>query len=316
MPIRQEEARMMKTIFKTALVVALTAIAVLFVDNGAGARGLNLEDNNPSSPGPDAQENEHASGKYAEVNGLKVYYEIHGSGRPLLLLHGAFGNTEGWASILPALTKTHQVIAIELEGHGHTRDLDRPLTYEQMAEDTAQLLKQLKVEHVDMFGYSMGGTVAFGIAIRHPELVRKLVTLGSNVGKLKDAFEPQNYKLFQGLSADFAPPQLKKPYDRMAPDPTRWPTLVKKIKDLDNNFAGYSETEVRSIKAAALIIQGDHDGVRPEHAVEIYRLIPNSQLAIIPGADHFILFTHPEKVLSLLVPFLDAPSAGDGTTGE
>src|SRR5262245_17393040 len=118
------------------------------------------------------QQKQEAKGKYAEVNGLKMYYEIHGSGQPLVLLHGAFGFAEGWGAMLPTLTKTHQVIAIELQGHGHTNDLDRPLTYEQMAEDTAALLDQLKVKDADFFGYSMGGTVALGVAIRHPELVR------------------------------------------------------------------------------------------------------------------------------------------------
>src|SRR5262249_35358906 len=124
------------------------------------------------------QQKQDSNGKYAEVNGLKMYYEIHGSGQPLVLLHGAFGFVEGWATILPALAKTHQVIMIEWQGHGRTNDLDRPLTYEQMTEDTAALLKQLKIKDADFFGYSMGGTVALGVAIWHPELVRKLAIYG------------------------------------------------------------------------------------------------------------------------------------------
>jgi len=110
-------------------------------------------------------------GRYANVNGLKMYYEIHGSGQPLVLLHGAFGFNEGWVTLLPKLTATHQVIAVEMEGHGHTHDLDRPLTYQQMVEDTVTFLRQLNIKDADFFGYSMGGVTALGVAIRHPELV-------------------------------------------------------------------------------------------------------------------------------------------------
>ena len=244
-----------------------------------------------------------------------MYYEIHGSGQPLVLLHGAFGFIEGWATVLPTLTKTHQVIAVELEGHGHTHDLDRPLAFEQMAEDTGALLKQLKIKDADFFGYSMGGTVALGVAIRYPETVRKLAIFGSATGALKDVFETESYKQFQSLSADFAPPVLKEPYDRIAPDPTRWPVLVTKIKNLESGFKGYSAAEVRSIRAQVLIMMGDHDGIRPEHAVEMYRLIPNAQLAIFPGGDHFMLWSSPDKILSALVPFLDGPLPEQGRTG-
>jgi pimeloyl-ACP methyl ester carboxylesterase len=201
------------------------------------------------------------------------------------------------------------VIAIELEGHGRTRDLNRPLSYQQMVEDTAALLRHLKIKDADVFGYSMGGVVALGVAIRHPELVRKLAILGSGSNAIKDAFEPENYKQFQSLPDDFAPPVLKEPYDRLAPDRTRWPVLVKKIKNMVNDFKGYSAAEVKTIKAKTLIMQGDRDGIRPEHAVELFRLIPNSQLAIFPGGDHFVLFSNPDLVISALAPFLDAPLA-------
>jgi pimeloyl-ACP methyl ester carboxylesterase len=248
-----------------------------------------------------------AKGNFASVNGLKMYYEIHGTGQPLVLLHGAFGFVEGWATVLPTLTKTHQVIAVELQGHGHTNDLERPLTCEQMVEDVAVLLQQLKIKDADFFGYSMGGMVALGVAIRHPALVRKLATLGSGAGSLKDAFEPEAYQQFQSLPADFAPPVLKEPYDRMSPDPTQWPVLVTKIKNMGRDFKGYSAAELKTIKAPALIMFGDREGIRLEHAVEMYRLIPNVQLAIFPGGDHFMLFHSLEKVLATLTTFLAAP---------
>lgn len=244
---------------------------------------------------------------YASVNGLKMYYEIHGSGQPLVLLHGSFGYVEGWGTVLPALAKTHQVIAVELQGHGHTNDLDRPLACEQMAEDVAALLQQLKIKDSDFFGYSMGGMVALGVAIRHPELVRKLAILGSGAGSLKDTFEPEAYNQFLSIPADFAPEVLKAPYERMSPNPSQWPVLVTKIKNMGRDFKGYPPAELKTIKAQVLIMMGDREGIRPEHAVEIYRLIPNSQLAIFPGGDHFMLWQSPEKVLATLVPFLDAP---------
>jgi pimeloyl-ACP methyl ester carboxylesterase len=250
-----------------------------------------------------------SKGKYAEVNGLKMYYEVHGSGRPLVLIHGSFGSVDGWATILPALEKTHQVIAVELQGHGHTADRDMPLTFEQMADDTAALLKQMGIKEADVLGYSMGGTVALGVAIRHPGLVRKLALLGACTGSSKDAFEPESYKQILSLPADFAPPMLKAPYDKVAPDPKRWPVLVEKMKNMARDSRGFSAADVKSIKALTLIIMGDREGIRPEHAVEMYRLIPHSQLAILPGGDHFMIFMSPDRVLSTLVPFLDSPVA-------
>jgi pimeloyl-ACP methyl ester carboxylesterase len=301
----------MKTKIERAFVVgALMTAAALMMGYTAQGENANSQTNENANVTHSHHENsvkQNAKGKYAEVNGLKMYYEVHGSGQPLVLLHGAFGFNEGWVTVLPKLTKTHQVIAIESEGHGHTGDLDRPLTYEQMAEDTVALLKQLKIKDADFFGYSMGGTVALGVAIRHPALVRKLAIYGSCIGAPKDTYEPESYKQFQSLSTDFAPPMLKEPYDRMAPDPKRWPILVTKVKNMGRDFKGYSAAEVRAIKAQVLIMMGDRDVVRPEHAVEMYRLIPNAHLAIFPGGDHFMLWGSPDKVLSTLVPFLDGP---------
>jgi pimeloyl-ACP methyl ester carboxylesterase len=242
-------------------------------------------------------------GKYAAVNGLKMYYEIHGTGRPLVLLHGAFG----WATVYPALAKNRQVIAVELQGHGHTADIDRPLTPEQMADDIAALLKELKIEQADFFGYSMGGTVGLAVAIRHPKLVRKLAINGSYYGKMEDAFEPEAFQQFKSLPSDFAPPLLKDPYDKVAPDPKQWPTLVAKVKKMGAEFKGFAREDLKSIRAHVLITLGDRDGVRPEHAVEMFRLIPNAQLAVFPGADHFLLWQSPEKLLPTIAAFLDAP---------
>jgi pimeloyl-ACP methyl ester carboxylesterase len=246
----------------------------------------------------------------AEVNGLRMYYEIHGTGQPLVLLHGAFGLAGGWAPILPALTENHQVIAVELQGHGHTSDREGPLSFEQMADDAAGLLQQLSIQQADLFGYSLGGTVALAVAIGHPGRVRKLAILGACAGSPKAVYEPGGYEQIQSLPADFAPPMLKDPYDLAAPDPAHWPVLVSKIKNLTRDFKGFSAAELQSIKAETLIMMGDHDGVRPEHAVEMYRQISGSQLAIFPGGDHLMLLTSPDRVLGTLLPFLNAPTEG------
>jgi pimeloyl-ACP methyl ester carboxylesterase len=244
-------------------------------------------------------------GKYAAVNGLKMYYEVHGSGKPLVLLHGAFGTVEGWATILPQLAKTRKVIAVELQGHGHTGDIDRPLSYEQMANDTAALLQHLKIKEADVFGYSMGGGVALALAIKHPDLVGKIAILGAGTGTPKDTYEPESYQQFKSITPEnFHFPQVKDPYVKVAPDPSKWPTLVAKIIKMEENFKGFAEKDAKAIKAQTLVMMGDHDAVRPEHAVEVFRLIPNAQLAIIPG-DHFLLFMNPERVLFALLPFLD-----------
>jgi pimeloyl-ACP methyl ester carboxylesterase len=255
----------------------------------------------PTRKGADM--NGDAKGQYATVNGLKMYYEIHGTGRPLVLLHGAFGV----ATTYPALAKDRQVIAVELQGHGHTADRDGPLTYDQMADDTAALLKELKIEQADFFGYSMGGSVGLAIAIRHPKLVRKLAINGSRAGAMADTFDPVAFKQFSSIPADFAPPMLKDPYDKVAPDPKQWPTLVAKIKKSGLEFKGFPPADLKAIKAPVLITQGDRDGTRLEHAVEMFRLIPNSQLAVFPGADHFLIWQSPEKLLPPIAAFFDAP---------
>jgi pimeloyl-ACP methyl ester carboxylesterase len=229
------------------------------------------------------------TGRYASVNRLKMYHEVHGAGYPLVLLHGAFGTVEAWSKLVPTLARSRQVIAVELQGHGHTADIDRPLSFQQMAEDVAALLRELKIARADVYGYSMGGTVALELAVRHPNLVRKLIVQGSIYNN--EGWEPETFKQFSTLPPDFAPKQLKDPYDKVAPDPKRWPVLVAKVKQMQLGFNGLSDKDLNGITAHTLIIMGDREGFRLEHAVGMYRLIPSAQLAIVPGADHFLLWT-------------------------
>src|SRR5215468_3218016 len=222
----------------TSHLISIAGIAMsLLAESGHHEGSANARAEEPQRPD--------ASGNYATVNGLRMYYETRGEGEPLVLLHGAFG----LAMDLPALAKNRRVIAVELQGHGHTADIDRPLSVEQMADDTAALLKELKIERADFFGYSMGGVVALGVAIRHPSLVRKLAINGSHYSSMKEAYEPEAFRQFMGLPAEFAPPVLKGPYDKVAPDPKRWPVLVSKIRQLARDFGGFTPEQVESIKA-------------------------------------------------------------------
>jgi pimeloyl-ACP methyl ester carboxylesterase len=156
----------------------------------------------------------------------------------------------------------------------------------------------------------MGGNVALAVAIRHPELVRKVAINGSHYGKIEDAYNPETLEQFRNLPPDFAPKVLKDPYDKFAPDPKQWPALVAKVKKMGLEFKGFAREEMKSIKAHVLVTLSDRDGVRPEHAVEMFRLIPQAQLAVFPGADHFLLWQDPEKMLPTIAAFFDAPMPG------
>jgi pimeloyl-ACP methyl ester carboxylesterase len=258
---------------------------------------------------------------YAPVNGLKMYYEIHGEGQPLVLLHGnlsAIGTSFG--ALLPALAQTRQVIAVEQQAHGRTADIDRPLSVEQMAEDTAALLRYLGIEQADFFGYSMGSAVALEVALRYPALVRKLVLAA--VSYTKAGLHPG---LLEGI-AQLQPEHLagtpwQEEYARIAPNPGDWPTLIEKVKALDGRLPEWTAESIRSIQAPTLLIIGDSDIVQPEHIVEMFRLmgggvpgdsagLPKSQLAILPGTTHVTLVQRADLLLSIIPPFLDNLSSG------
>jgi len=259
-------------------------------------------------------------GRYAMVNGLKMYYEVRGpaSGVPLVLMHGAFSNIEtDFAKMLPALSKTRRIIAIEQQGHGHTPDTDSALTYEQMADNTVELLRQLRVTRADFLGYSMGGATGMYVAVRHPELVRKLIFVGGASYK-PDGFYSQLMEGEKKMTAeDLAGTPWQKAYARMAPNPHDWPKLVEKIKQLDLTWRGLRDDDLRSIKAPTLLIVGDADVVKPEHVVQMLRLLgggvpgdivglPRSQLAVLPGTTHVTIIGKTDWLLSMITPFLNA----------
>ena len=241
-------------------------------------------------------------GNYASVGDLKMYYEIHGSGRPLVLLHGAFMS----ATVYPTLAEGRQVIAVDLQGHGRTADIDRPLTCEQMADDTAALLKQLKIEQTDVFGYSLGGKVGLALAIRHPELVRRLAIYGATYKSFEESLAPEVLEVFKKATPEtFAPKELKEPYEKMSPAPN-WEGLAAKILQSVRNFKGFSPEQMKAIKAEVFISAGDHNDVSLEDIVEMHKLIPKSQLAVFPNTEHVVLMTNPDKVLVQVREFLNA----------
>jgi pimeloyl-ACP methyl ester carboxylesterase len=255
---------------------------------------------------------------YAPINGLQMYYEIHGEGgMPLLLLHGSMGSLEMFRPLLPALTKGRQVIAVDQQAHGCTADVDRPLRYEQLADDSAAVLRFLDVDRVDVFGFSMGSAAGWQLAVRHPELVRKLV---GAISYKKEGIYPE---VLAGLETTFSPEvfagtPIEADYRRIAPKPENFPTLVLKVQDLTRSATDLPVETIRGIPAPTMIIVGDADIITPEHAVELFRLrgggvpgdfvpMPPTQLAVLPGTTHMMLIARTEWLGSMIPAFLDAP---------
>jgi len=209
-----------------------------------------------------------------------MYYEIHGSGRPLVLLHGG-GSTirSTFGRILPELAKTHQVIAVELQAHGHTPDIDRPLSFEQDADDVAALLEQLHIEKADFMGFSNGGTTSLQIAIRHPELVNKLV-LASTTYK-RDGMQSGFWEGMQHASLENMPQPLKDAYLEANPDPKGLQAMFERDVARMPAFKDISDADLQAVRA--LVINGDAEVVRAEHALALSHALPHAQLAILPG---------------------------------
>jgi len=265
--------------------------------------------------------NKDAPGSYASVNGLNMYYEIHGTGKPLVLLHGGLATIDVlFGQLLPPLAQTRQVIAVELQAHGHTADIERPLSFELMADDIAALIKHLGLEQADLFGFSLGGGVALQTAIRHPEVVRKLVVVSAP--SKRDGWYPEVLVGMASMNAEAAEAMVGSPmhqaYVSVAPKPEDWSALVAKSGQLLRQDYDWS-TAVASITAPTLIVVGDADSVRPAHAVELFGLLgggkvdgamgglPHSQLAMLPGTTHFSILARTDLLLPIITPFLEAP---------
>ena len=219
---------------------------------------------------------------YSEVNGLKMYYEIYGQGKPLILVHGGGSTIQtNFEKIIPLLAKNRQVIALELQAHGRTNDRNADLTFEQDADDIAALLKNLNIDKADFFGFSNGGTTTLQIAIRHPKIVDKII-LGSALAK-RNGVPDWFWSFMSQAKLENMPEQLKAGYKKVATDTTGLQVMHDRDAKRMVNFKDISDEQIKSIKVPTLIIIGDKDIITPEHSIELHRQISNSELAIIPG---------------------------------
>ena len=253
---------------------------------------------------------------YAPVNGLNLYYEIRGTGEPLILLHGGVVGITMFGPNLSALSEKRQVIAVELQGHGHTADIDRPLTYEGMADDITALMKHLRIEQADVMGYSLGGGVALQMAIRHPKFVRKLVLVSATFKR--DGWYPEVLAAMAQMGPAAAERIKHSPLYQLYPN-VNWDVLFTKLADPLKKDYDWSK-EVAAIKSPTMILFADADAVRPAHIVDFFALLgggqkdasldgsgrPVAQLAILPGLTHYNINSSPALALAV-TPFLDAP---------
>ena len=253
---------------------------------------------------------------YAPVNGLKMYYEVHGSGDPVVLLHGSFMTiTNNWPQWIGELSKTRKVIAVEMQGHGRTADIKRDFSYENLADDVAALLDHLKIPSADLIGYSMGGGVAMLCAIRHPDKVRKVVVISSTFrrdGMVKEALDA-----FPKLTADaFKGSPIEVEYKKLSPTPDEFADLVNHIKAMASKPFDFGADKLRATKAPMFFIHGDADGVRLEHISEMFRLKGGevhgdmrprsaSRLAILPDTTHVTLMDRMPVIVPMVNDFLD-----------
>jgi pimeloyl-ACP methyl ester carboxylesterase len=257
---------------------------------------------------------------YANVNGVSLYYEEHGSGEPLVLLHGGLGAAELWAPVLPALAAGRRVIAVDLPSHGHTADVDRPFRAETMADDVSALVEHLGLERADVMGYSLGGQVALRTAIQHPQRVRRLVLVSiafRRAGNHADAIAAMD-----AMTAEAAEMMKQSPiyavYARIAPRPEDWTSLVAKTAELVKVDYDWTD-EVQRLEAPTMLVYADADSVRPDHIVEFFALRggglrdagwdgahrPVARLAVLPGHTHYDVSASP-ALAPAVIPFLDA----------
>src|SRR6516162_9697086 len=289
----------MKNFLKTHIPLkSLLLVAIIFVASSSSGQQIK-----PSSSG------------YAPANGIKVYYEVYGHGRPIILLHGAFYTIDmNWSQLIPELSKTRKVIAIEMQGHGHTPYSDRKLSITTLANDVEKVMDYLKIDSADVAGYSMGGSVAYQFAVQSPKRLRKLVIFSSTYktngwlpivsGALKD-FKPELF--------DNTP--LQTAYDAVAPDKTKWRKFLEQMFAFAQKPFNVGDSNIAKISAPVLIICGDNDGVDKIELMKTYKLLgggvaadlqpmPKSQLAILPSQSHVSLMMQTTTIVTYLNSFL------------
>ncbi|WP_222853726.1 alpha/beta fold hydrolase [Fodinicola acaciae] len=245
---------------------------------------------------------------YASVNGLELYYEIHGTGEPLVLLHGGLHTFDlSFGAMLPELAASHQVIGVELQGHGRTADIDRELSIGQFADDVAALLKHLGVARADVMGFSLGALVALELGVRHQDVVGRLVLAAAHArpdGYHTDITDPSAWATSTRMPTadDFA--EMAAEYARVAPRPKDFQPFQQKLSAMVASSKGWTDDELRSVAAPTLLVIGDHDFVRIEHAAQMLELIPTAQLGVVPGTTHAGLLRRADVLLPMVAAFL------------
>jgi pimeloyl-ACP methyl ester carboxylesterase len=255
-----------------------------------------------------------ATGNRVKVNGMQMYYEVSGAGEPLVILHGAYMNIPSMGAIVPMLAKTHKVYALEFQGHGRTTDIDRPITYPNLADDVAAFMDAVGIAKADVFGYSMGAGAALQLAIRHPAKVNKLVA--ASVAYDVKGWQPAFTAMIPSMTPDMlANTPLPAEYRKLAPDPNGFPELARKLIQLEKEPMAW-EADVRKLKTPVLIISGDADVATLEHTVALFRILggggmgdmgkplPASRLAVLPATSHTAVITQSDLLLAFIEPFL------------
>lgn len=296
-------------------IITSLLFAIVFASCQTGSKE-NKNDSNPAKDTAVSQAIKPNESGYADINGLKMYYEVYGQGKPIVLIHGSFMNIPtNWMQVMPQLSQDRKVIVAEMQAHGRTKDIEREFSYEAMADDVSGLLKHLKTDSADILGYSMGGGVAFQFAIRHPEQLRRLVVLSGSYAH--DGWWPDVEAMFGTMTGDmFKGGPIQKQYDSLGNDPAKFNDWIKKVLSIDVKPYDWSK-EVKNIKAPIFMGLGDADGIKYEHALELFRAkgggkmgdlsgLPKSRLAILPGTTHIGMMVNTKLWLPMVSDFLDA----------
>jgi len=260
------------------------------------------------------------AGQRAKVNGMQMYYEVSGKGEPLVVLHGAYMNIPAMGAIIPELAKTHRVYALEFQGHGRTNDIDRPITYPNLADDVAAFMDAVGLKKADVFGYSMGAGAGLQLAIRHPEKVNRLVV--ASVAYDARGFQPEFTAMIPQMSVEMFPPQLEQEYRKLAVNPNGFRALATKLIQLEKEPLAW-EADVKALKLPVFIIAGDADVATLEHTVAMFRLLggggmgdmgkplPQSRLAILPASSHTAVINQVNLLHPMIEQFLkgEAPKS-------
>ena len=299
---------------KKHMIISLAIVIIVVVATSCQSNQKEMKNNSTDSIA--SQGVKPAESGYADVNGLKMYYEVYGSGKPLILIHGSFMTIPlNWSQFIPLLVKDRKVIVMEMQGHRRTRDIPRAFSYEGMADDVAGLLRHIKIDSADILGYSMGGGVAFQFGVRHPEQLSRLVILSGTYAH--DGWWPEVEASFATFTPDmFKGTPIQKQYDSFGNDPANFPEFVKKVISIDLKPYDWSK-DVKKINAPLFLAIGDADGVRYEHALELFRAkgggkmgdlhgLPKSRLAIIPGTTHIGMTQRTNWLIPMITDFLDS----------